>query len=341
MTAVLLRVENLRTYFHTTDGLVRAVDGVSFTLQTGETLGIVGESGSGKTVTSLSILRLVDAPGRIEAGSRILFRDRDLTEASESEMREIRGNEISMIFQEPMTSLNPVWSVGDQIAESVRIHRNTGGAEARARAIEMLRLVGIPNAEHRVDEYPHEFSGGMRQRVMIAMALACEPAVLLADEPTTALDVTIQAEILDLLAELKRQLGMAMIFVSHDLGVVSQIADRVVVMYGGQVVETGAAKDIFSGPKHPYTEGLLRSLPRVTHQVPRLAVIPGSVPSPRRWPEGCRFHPRCPYAWERCKEEAPTLADVSHASRCWLVEEPARRVGEWPSDVGGIIDASG
>ncbi len=242
-----------------------------------------------------------------------------------------------MIFQEPMTSLNPVWTIGDQIAETVRVHRRATADEARQRAIEMLRLVGIASPGRRVDDYPHEFSGGMRQRAMIAMALACEPALLIADEPTTALDVTIQAEILDLLADLQKRLGMAMIFVSHDLGVVSEIADRVIVMYAGQVVESGATEALFSRPRHPYTEGLLRSIPRVTQKLPRLAVIKGGVPNPKRWPAGCRFHPRCPFAWDRCREQAPPLTDRPHSARCWLEEEPERRRGGW--EAGAIREA--
>ena len=332
MSEPILRVENLRTYFHTSEGVVRSVDGVSFSLSAGETLGIVGESGCGKTVTGLSILNLVDDPGRIESGSRITLRGRELTSLPEAQLREIRGNEISMIFQEPMTSLNPVWTIGDQIAESVRIHRGATTKEARDRSIEMLQLVGIPNPTQRVADYPHEFSGGMRQRVMIAIALACDPTVLIADEPTTALDVTIQAEILDLLFELQGRLGMAMIFISHDLGIVSQIADRVLVMYAGEVVEQGPAEEVFRDPSHPYTEGLLRSIPRISRRVPRLAVIPGTVPSPRAWPTGCRFHTRCPFAWERCRTEEPDLGTDTHATRCWLVEEPGRRIGEWPLD---------
>ncbi|MGD2153852.1 MAG: ABC transporter ATP-binding protein, partial [Gemmatimonadales bacterium] len=232
---------------------------------------------------------------------------------------------ISMIFQEPMTSLNPVWTIGDQIAEAVRLHRGVGRAEARRRAAEMLGLVGIPEPEGRLDDYPHEFSGGMRQRAMIAMALACDPDVLLADEPTTALDVTIQAEILDLLAQLQDRLGMAIVFVSHDLGVVAQIANRVMVMYAGQIVEEGATDRIFSRPRHPYTEGLLRSIPRVTGKVSRLTMIPGGVPSAKRWPDGCRFHPRCPHGWERCREAAPPLLGADRSNRCWLEEEPRRR----------------
>ena len=328
----MLSVENLRTYYHTADGVVRAVDGVSFRLSAGETLGIVGESGCGKTVTCLSILLLVDSPGRIEPGSTIRLGERNLVELSDDEIRAVRGNEIAMVFQEPMTSLNPVWTIGGQIAEAVRTHRGASGAEARERAIEMLRLVGIPDPGRRADSYPHELSGGMRQRAMIGMALACDPAILIADEPTTALDVTIQAEILDLLSELQGRLGMAMIFVSHDLGVVAQVADRVLVMYAGQIVESGGAAEIFSRPRHPYTEGLLRSIPRVDQRRPRLAVIPGAVPSPMRWPSGCRFHPRCPFAWTRCREEEPP-AELG-ASRCWLEEEPERRVGGWEMGIG-------
>jgi peptide/nickel transport system ATP-binding protein len=324
-----LTVENLRTYFHTPEGPVRAVDGVDFELPPGATLGIVGESGCGKTVACLSILRLIEAPGRIEPGSVIRLHDLDLAEATEDEMRRIRGNEISMVFQEPTTSLNPVFTIGDQIIEVLRLHTELPSAAARARAIDMLRLVGIPNPDRRIDDYPHELSGGQRQRAMIAMALACEPSVLIADEPTTALDVTIQAEILELLEELQQRLGMAMIFVSHDLGVISEIADRVIVMYAGQVIERGSAVELFNRPRHPYTEGLLRSLPRVTERVERLAVIPGSVPNPKRWPDGCRFHPRCPHAWSRCGAEMPTLAAGSRASRCWLEEEPERRVDVW------------
>ncbi len=325
--AAVLRVANLRTYFHTADGLVRSVDGVSFELRSGETLGIVGESGCGKSVSCLSILRLIDPPGRIEPGSSVSLGERNLMELSEAEMRKVRGNEISMIFQEPMTSLNPVWTIGGQIAEAVRLHRETGAGEARERAVEMLRLVGIPNPERRLDDYPHEFSGGMRQRAMIAMALACDPQVLLADEPTTALDVTIQAEILELLSGLQDRLGMAMVFVSHDLGVVAEIADRVIVMYAGQVVESGTTDEIFSRPRHPYTEGRLRSIPRVSRKLPRLTTIAGSVPSPKRWPTGCRFHPRCPFAWQRCQRDAPSLLGRERHSRCWLEEEPERRNG--------------
>ncbi|HEX7051241.1 MAG TPA: ABC transporter ATP-binding protein [Longimicrobiales bacterium] len=324
----LLEVIDLRTYFETESGVARAVDGVSFSLEAGEMLGIVGESGSGKSVTSLSLMRLVpEPPGRIQPGSSVRFKGEDLLAAPEERMRRIRGNDIAMIFQEPMTSLNPVYPVGDQIVESLRFHRGSGKREARARAIELLRLVGIAAPEQRVDAYPHQLSGGMRQRVMIAMALACEPDLLIADEPTTALDVTIQAQILELLAELRERLGMAVILITHDLGVVAEVCDRVVVMYGGRIMEEGRVDDIFADPRHPYTRGLLRAIPRLDRPVERLAVIPGTVPSPVAWPVACRFHPRCPYGWDLCVEAEPPLlrAGPGHTSRCWLEEHPERR----------------
>ena len=322
----LLEVRDLRTYFHTEDGVARAVDGVSLEVERGEVLGVVGESGCGKSVTSLSIMGLVEAPGRIEDGSRIRFGGRELTGLSEKELRAIRGNDIAMIFQEPMTSLNPVYPVGDQVGEALRLHRGLSKKEARARAVELLRLVGIPVPERRVDEYPHQLSGGMRQRVMIAMALANEPDLLIADEPTTALDVTIQAQILELLLELRDRLGMGMVLVTHDLGVVAEVADRVVVMYAGQVVEEGPVEALFDRPAHPYTRGLLAAIPRPDQKAGRLAVIPGTVPAPTHWPDGCRFRPRCPYAWDRCHEQ-PALLDAGpgQRARCWLVEEPERR----------------
>jgi oligopeptide/dipeptide ABC transporter ATP-binding protein len=322
----LLDVKDLRTSFHTEEGVARAVDGISFQVERGEVLGVVGESGSGKSVTALSIMRLVQEPGRIAETSRIDFDGRDLTGLTEREMRGVRGNDIAMIFQEPMTSLNPVYPVGDQISEAVRLHAGVGRKEARARAIELLRLVGIPVPERRVDEYPHQLSGGMRQRVMIAMALANEPDLLIADEPTTALDVTIQAQILELLLELRQRLGMGIILITHDLGVVAEVCDRVVVMYAGQVVETGPVREIFAQPAHPYTQGLLAAVPRPDQRGGKLAVIPGTVPSPARWPQGCRFRARCPYAWDRCHEHPSLLAvgPEQHA-RCWLVEHPERR----------------
>ena len=332
MPEPILQVENLRTYFRTDAGVARAVDGVSFHVNPGETLGIVGESGSGKSVTSLSVMRLIPTPpGRIEPGSKILFRHdgavEDLATASEKRMREIRGNDIAMIFQEPMTSLNPVFTVGEQIMESLRLHQGLNKREARDRAIEMLKLVGIPIPEQRVDEYPHQLSGGMRQRVMIAIALACDPKLLIADEPTTALDVTIQAQILELLNRLQEELGMSIILITHDLGVVAETCDRVIVMYAGQVFEEGPVRDIFRDPQNPYTEGLLRSMPKLGEEVERLAVIPGVVPAPTNWPRGCRFHDRCPYGWEKTEREDPPVFDIGGGRRnkCWLVEYPERR----------------
>jgi oligopeptide/dipeptide ABC transporter ATP-binding protein len=321
----LLQVRDLRTHFFTEDGVVRAVDGVSFELAAGETLAVVGESGSGKSVTSLSILRLVATPpGRI-VGGEVRFRGTDLLRLPESGMRAIRGREISMIFQEPMTSLNPVFSCGDQVAEVVELHERLPRRAARARAIEMLGLVGIPAPEQRADEYPHQLSGGMRQRVMIAMALACRPAVLIADEPTTALDVTIQAQILELLDRLRRELGMAVLLVTHNLGVVAESADRVVVMYAGQVVEQAGVRALFRRTLHPYTAGLLASLPRLGVEQQRLRAIPGTVPDPADFPSGCRFHPRCPLAQDRCRAEMPPLqaAEHGHDVRCWRVAEIA------------------
>jgi oligopeptide/dipeptide ABC transporter ATP-binding protein len=329
----ILQVENLRTYFTTDGGVARAVDGVSFHVNPGETLGIVGESGSGKSVTSLSVMRLIPSPpGKIQEDSRILFRNQqgvveDLAKASEARMRQIRGNDIAMIFQEPMTSLNPVFTVGDQIMESLRLHQGLGKRAARERAIDMLQLVGIPIPRQRVDEYPHQLSGGMRQRVMIAMALACDPKLLIADEPTTALDVTIQAQILELLNKLQSELGMSIILITHDLGVVAETCDRVIVMYAGQVFEEGPVDDVFHDPQNPYTEGLLRSMPKLGGSTERLAVIPGVVPAPTAWPVGCRFHDRCPYGWEKTEREEPPLFDIGPGRRnkCWLVENPERR----------------
>ncbi|MBV9772997.1 MAG: ABC transporter ATP-binding protein [Gemmatimonadetes bacterium] len=332
MPEPILQVENLRTYFKTDSGLARAVDGVSFHVNPGETLGIVGESGSGKSVTSLSVMRLIpQPPGSIEPGSRILFRGEkgveDLATVSEERMRHIRGNDIAMIFQEPMTSLNPVFTVGEQIMESLRLHQGLNKRAARERAIDMLKLVGIPIPDQRVDEYPHQLSGGMRQRVMIAMALACDPKLLIADEPTTALDVTIQAQILELLNRLQEELGMAIILITHDLGVVAETCDRVIVMYAGQVFEEGPVGEIFRDPQNPYTEGLLRSMPKLGEQVERLAVIPGVVPAPTNWPTGCRFRNRCPYGWEKTEREEPPLFDIGPGRRnkCWLVKYPEKR----------------
>jgi peptide/nickel transport system ATP-binding protein len=324
MSEPLLRVDNLKTHFFTDTAVVRAVDGVSFEVNTGETLAVVGESGSGKSVTALSILRLVaEPPGRVVDG-RIVFKGRDLLTVSEAEMRAIRGKEISMIFQEPMTSLNPVYSVGEQIVETLMLHEHLHRKAAKARAIELLERVGIPAAGQRVDEYPHQLSGGMRQRVMIAMALACRPALLIADEPTTALDVTIQAQILELLKELQREMGMAVMLITHDLGVVGETADRVAVMYAGQVVEYADVRATFGRPLHPYTAGLQASLPKLGVILDRLRVIPGTVPNPARFPAGCRFHPRCPVMIAKCLEEPALDSYLSaHLSRCWRSGEIA------------------
>jgi oligopeptide/dipeptide ABC transporter ATP-binding protein len=339
---MLLEIENLRTYFTTDAGVARAVDGVSFTIEKGEVLGIVGESGCGKSVTSLSIMRLVpEPPGEIVAGSSVRFVGRELLELDEAGMRGVRGNDIAMIFQEPMTSLNPVYPVGEQIAETLRVHRRMHRSEARARAVEMLRLVGIAEPAERARDYPHQLSGGQRQRVMIAIALACEPELLIADEPTTALDVTIQAQILDLLASLRARLGMAMLLITHDLGVVAEVCDRVVVMYAGQIVEEGRVADIFRDPRHPYTQGLMQAMPRLGRRAERLTVIPGIVPSATAWPAGCRFHTRCPYAWELCVRQMPDPFDAGpgHRSRCWLEQHPERRA-EVDREKGGWAAAT-
>jgi peptide/nickel transport system ATP-binding protein len=322
-TAPLLEVRNLRTHFYTRDGIVRAVDGVSFSVDPGETLAIVGESGCGKSVTSLSILRLVASPpGRIVEGS-IRFQGRELLALSEPEMRAVRGNLISMVFQEPMTSLNPVLTIGRQIAETLTLHRGLGRGEALAHAVEMLRLVNLPEPEARIAQYPHQLSGGMRQRVMIAMALACSPQLLIADEPTTALDVTIQAQILELMRRLKEKTGAAIVLITHDLGVVAEMAQRVVVMYAGRKVEEAPVEALFAQPRHPYTRGLLNSIPRLSEadasRRTRLAEIPGVVPSLREEIAGCIFAPRCAHATERCRREYPPLETKGggHTVACW------------------------
>jgi len=327
MADPLLSIENLRTYFYTEAGVARAVDGVSFQVGAGETVGLVGESGCGKSVTALSILRLIASPGRIKPDSRMIFEGRDLMQLGNEEMRRVRGNRIAMIFQEPMTALNPVFTVGDQIAEVSRIHERAGRKAAWTRAVEMLELVGIPAPAERANEYPHQLSGGMRQRVVIAMALVMRPALVIADEPTTALDVTIQAQILDLLKELQTKFGTSILLITHDMGVVAETCSRVMVMYGGEIVEQAPVDRIFAKPHHPYTEGLLAAMPRVGQQRDRLQTIPGTVPPPTQWPSGCRFHDRCPYAWERTALEHPPLYDVgpNHISRCHLAEEPQRR----------------
>jgi len=322
MTEPLLRVRDLKTWFFTDEGVAKAVDGVSFDVGHRETLGIVGESGCGKSVTALSILRLIpDPPGRIVGGS-IHFRGQDLAGLSEKEMRKIRGNDITMIFQEPMTSLNPVYTVGDQIMEVLRLHRDVSKEQARSRTIELLGRVRIPDPDQRVDEYPHQLSGGQRQRVMIAMALACDPALLIADEPTTALDVTVQAQILELLNHLQREFGMSIMLITHDLGVIAETAHRVVVMYAGVVAEVGTAEQVFGGPNHPYTEGLKASIPKLGEKRERLHTIPGSVPSPYEEIVGCLFQNRCPYVMEHCQREFPPLYEVEsgHQNRCFLYD---------------------
>jgi peptide/nickel transport system ATP-binding protein len=316
----LLEINGLRVSFTTQDGMVNAVDGVSFDLAAGEVLAIVGESGSGKSVTAQTVIGLTRAPNATIGGS-VKFRGQDLTALSDGELRSIRGEDIAMVFQDPMTSLNPVYRVGDQITEMIRAHRDVSRKEARDRAVELLRTVGIPNPERRVRDYPHEFSGGMRQRVMIAMALSLEPEVLIADEPTTALDVTIQAQILRLLAELNAQRDLAVVLITHDLGVVAEIADRVLVMYAGQVVEDASVDDIFYDPQHPYTWGLFGSLtPLDATRRSRLPQIGGAPPSLLSPPPGCRFAPRCPHVFERCTQLPPleTRAAVGHLDRCWL-----------------------
>ncbi len=319
--APLLRIRDLRTSFFTSDGEVKAVDGVSFDIANGETVGLVGELGCGKSVTALSIIRLLDKDvGRI-VGGEILFRGRNSASGNEEEMQRIRGNEISMIFQEPMTSLNPVMAVGDQIAETVRIHQGAGRRAARERAIEMLRLVKIPEPQKRARSYPHEFSGGQRQRVMIAMALACTPKLLIADEPTTALDVTIQAQILQLISELQHQLGMAVLLITHDLGVVAEQADVVAVMYAGKIVEQAAPEEIFARPLHPYTIGLLNSMPGRLPPKTNLEAIPGMVPNPLDWPTGCHFRNRCSHADHSCAQAEPPLVEIAsgHTVACFKV----------------------
>ncbi len=312
-------VRGLKTYFYTEDGVVWAVDDVCFSMGKGETLGVVGESGCGKSVTALSIMRLVpDPPGKI-VGGEIIFEGEDLVKKTEAEMRLIRGNQISMIFQEPMTSLNPVFTIGEQIMESIMLHQKVNRTGARRKAIDMLKMVGIPSPERRVDEYPYQMSGGMRQRVMIAMALSCNPKLLIADEATTALDVTIQAQILDLIKKLKGDLGMAVLLITHDLGVVAEVANKVVVMYAGKIVEGAETQSVVTNPLHPYTIGLLGSIPGLYEDKDRLAVIEGGVPNPFGLPRGCRFHPRCSYAQEICTKEEPDLVEVEpgHLMSCW------------------------
>ena len=323
---ILLNVSNLQTYFYTEEGVSKAVDGVDYYVRKGETLGVVGESGCGKSVTALSIMRLIPQPPGKIAGGDITFEGKSLLGLPQQEMRKIRGNKISMIFQEPMTSLNPVFTIGNQITEAIQLHQKLSRKASLDRAIEMLRLVGIPSPEQRVKEYPHQLSGGMRQRAMIAMALSCNPSLLIADEPTTALDVTIQAQILDLMTNLKEEFNTSIILITHDLGVVAESVARVVVMYAGKIVEEADVYNIFEHPLHPYTEGLLRSIPRIdlaATKKQRLQEIEGIVPMPSQLPQGCAFNPRCPKAMDVCREKMPELKphrDDEHKVRCWLYE---------------------
>jgi len=327
----LLQIRRLQTSFKTEGGTVRAVDDVSFDIGKGEVVGLVGESGCGKTAVSLSILQLLPTPPAIIEGGQILFADRDLLKLSAAEIRKIRGNEIAMIFQEPMTSLNPVYTIGNQLMETIQLHEKLGGTAARKRAIDMLKLVGIPRADEVIDEYPHRFSGGMRQRAMIAMALSCNPRLLIADEPTTALDVTIQAQILELMRDLRERIGMSILFITHDLSVIAEMADRVVVMYAGKLVEQADVVTLFHSPQHPYTKGLIGSRPSVDQDQNaadgrrRLPFIRGSVPNPLYMPPGCPFHPRCDYAMPICSQKMPgkTELKAGHTVRCWLHEEDA------------------
>ncbi|HEY4599780.1 MAG TPA: ABC transporter ATP-binding protein [Cerasibacillus sp.] len=323
MGTALLEIRNLHTHFFTKSGTVRAVDGVSFSVKPGETLGIVGESGSGKSVTAMSILRLIPSPpGKIVAGE-ILFKGEDLLKKSEKEMRQIRGKEISMVFQDPMTSLNPVFTIEKQMVETIRAHKKVSKKQAIERALDLLHLVGIPDVKKRIKMYPHEFSGGMRQRVMIAMALSCNPSLLIADEPTTALDVTIQAQILELFKKMQAELNMAVIMITHDLGVVTEVCDEVLVMYGGKPVEMTHTKQLFDHGKHPYTLGLMKSIPKITPNKEKLEVIKGLPPDLRKLPKGCNFAPRCKYALERCLTHDPVMTQVNghHAVRCLLYEK--------------------
>ncbi len=320
----LLEVNDLATYFFTQEGVVKAVDGISYELAEGEVLGVVGESGCGKSVSALSIMRLVaNPPGRTVAGE-VIFEGEDLLQMDDSEMRSIRGNKIAMVFQEPMTSLNPVLTIGRQLTETLELHLNMSKNQSHDRAAELLQLVGIPDAENRLKDYPHQFSGGMRQRVMIAMALSCNPRLIIADEPTTALDVTIQAQILELMQDLAEQFGTAMIIITHNLGVVARYAHRVIVMYAGKIIETGNAREIYGNPSHPYTMGLLASVPRLDEtERTRLEAIEGLPPSLVNMPAGCSFAPRCSFAYERCLEEEPVLVDVieGHNAACWRAPE--------------------
>ncbi|MFW5814978.1 MAG: ABC transporter ATP-binding protein [Spirochaetota bacterium] len=342
----LLEIRNLRTSFQTEDGRVQAVDDVSLSIKPGEIVGLVGESGCGKTVTSLSILQLLASPPASIDSGEIVFDGTDLLKLSPEELRRIRGNDIAMIFQEPMTSLNPVFTIGNQLMEAIQLHQQLSGNALRERAIEMLSLVGIPRAEEVIDEYPHRFSGGMRQRAMIAMALSCNPKLLIADEPTTALDVTIQAQILKLMQELQRRIQTAVLFITHDLSVIAEMADRVLVMYAGKVVEEADVFTLFHEPRHPYTQGLIRSRPAIDTEQDRLLYIPGNVPNPLDMPGGCPFHPRCPHAMQICSDAMPPRRTLKegHSVRCWLHEDvPAERAAALhvAAEADGAVGASG
>ncbi len=329
MTDTILKVRDLKTFFQVEEGLVVAVDGVDFDLSVKETLAIVGESGSGKSVTALSILRLIqEPPGKISSGE-ILYQGKDLLKLTNNAMRRIRGNEISMIFQEPMSSLNPVFTVGRQISEVMIVHEKISKKEAEARAIELIKLVGIPNPEKCMKNYPHQLSGGMRQRIMIAIALACKPKILIADEPTTALDVTIQSQILKLMLDLKNKLDTAIIIITHDLGVVAQLAENIMIMYAGRAVEFGDARSIFKIPLHPYTEGLLNSIPKIDENLKRLKIIEGTVPSPFDLPKGCKFSTRCKYIMKVCREKEPEYQSLkdNRKVRCWKYSGAEENVG--------------
>jgi oligopeptide/dipeptide ABC transporter ATP-binding protein len=324
MSTSLLKINDLRTYFYTDMGVVKAVDGVSFSVKDKDTLGILGESGSGKSVTALSIMRLIPIPpGRIEMGE-ILFEGKNILTLSKADMRKIRGKRISMIFQEPMTSLNPVFRIGDQIVEAIRLHQGLSRKEAYDRSVEMLRLVGIPSPEKRIRDFPHQMSGGMRQRVMIAIAISCRPKLMIADEPTTSLDVTIQAQILNLMQKLKEEIGASIILITHDMGIIAEMAQNVIVMYAGKIMESSTVEDLFENACHPYTERLLKSIPRldITQKKKKLSVIPGIVPSLLNPPRGCKFNDRCHKSLPKCSEEEPPLFEVTpqHISRCWLYE---------------------
>lgn len=331
----VLNIENLKTYFFTDAGTALAVDDVSFFVPAGKTIALVGESGCGKSVTALSILRLIPEPPGGIVGGRILFGHTDLLSLSKKQMRSERGNNISMIFQEPMTSLNPVFRIGNQISSAIRLHMHLSKTESREETIRLLDKVGIPSPELRVDDYPHQMSGGMRQRVMIAMALACNPKLLIADEPTTALDVTIQAQILDLLNSLQKDTGMSILLITHDLGVVAETADEVAIMYAGKIVEQAPVRELFASPKHPYTIGLFESIPKLGTKLKRLSTIKGQVPAATHFPEGCRFHPRCPHAMDICKKEVPCFDVVAknHQVSCWLYHEETMKAQNRPTGI--------